>query len=68
MPLAITEDHRALAEVAEPDAPVAVDEVERRPVLVGERAPDRVVVVDRNRVVDPHRFHGLADVVYIMFE
>ena len=32
--------------------PSRVDEVERRPVVVVEGAPDRVVVVDRDRVVD----------------
>ena len=32
--------------------PVGVDEVQRRPVVVGEGAPDLVVVVDRDRVVD----------------
>ena len=31
---------------------LGVDEVVRRPVLVVERAPDRVVVVDRDRIVD----------------
>ena len=46
---------RALAEVVVADAPLGVGEVQRRPVVVAERAPDRVVVVDRDRVVDPHR-------------
>jgi hypothetical protein len=35
------------------DDAVGVDEVQRRPVVVVEGAPDRVVVVDRDRVVDP---------------
>jgi hypothetical protein len=35
------------------DDSVRVDEVKRRPVAVGEGAPDRVVVVERDRVVDP---------------
>jgi hypothetical protein len=28
------------------------DEVQRRPGAIGERVPDRVVVVDRDRVLD----------------
>ena len=43
----------ALAEVVIADDAVPVDEVERRPVVVLEGAPDLVVVVDRDRVVDP---------------
>jgi hypothetical protein len=43
----------ALAEVVVPDDAVRVDEVERRPVVVVEGPPDGVVVVDRDRVVDP---------------
>jgi hypothetical protein len=43
------------AEVVVADDAVRVDEVERRPVVVVECALDFVVVVDRNRVVDPSR-------------
>ena len=42
----------AFAEVMVADAALGVDEVVRRPVLVVERAPDRVVVVDRDRIAD----------------
>src|SRR5215211_7468182 len=42
----------ALAEVVEPDTPVAIDEVDGRPVVVLERAPDGEVVVDDDRVAD----------------
>ena len=42
----------SFAEVVVADDAVGVDEVERRPVVVVEGAPDRVVVVDRDRVVD----------------
>ena len=41
-----------LAEVLVADDAVRIDEVERRPVVVGERGPDRVVVVGRDGVVD----------------
>ena len=43
----------SFAEVVVADDAVRVDEVERRPVVVVERAPDLVVVVERDRVVDP---------------
>jgi hypothetical protein len=36
------------------DAPAPVDEVQRQPLMVVERTPDRVVVVDHHRVCDPH--------------
>jgi hypothetical protein len=42
-----------LAKVLVDDDAVGVDEVQRRPVMVVEGAPDGVVVVDRDRVVDP---------------
>ena len=42
----------SFAEVVVADHAVRVDEVERRPVVVVEGAPDLVVVVDRDRVVD----------------
>ena len=42
----------AFAEVLVADDAVGVDEVQRRPVVVGERVPDLVVVVDGDRVVD----------------
>ena len=40
------------AEVSVADDAVRVDEVERRPVMVVEGAPDLVLVVDDDRVVD----------------
>jgi hypothetical protein len=38
------------------DDALRVDEVERRPSIVVEGAPDLVVVVERDRVVDPRSF------------
>jgi hypothetical protein len=58
----------ALAEAVVADLPLGVDEVERRPVEVAEGGPDGVVVVDRDRVVDPQVLDLLADVVEVMLE
>src|SRR4030095_15224927 len=40
----------ASADLPFPDASCAVDEIQRRPVLVSERAPDHVIAVDRDRI------------------
>ena len=58
----------ALAEVVVPDPAFCVCEVDGRPVPVGEGAPYPVVVVERDRVLDPHRLHGLADVLDLALE
>src|SRR5215212_7342468 len=58
----------ALAEVVVPDPALRVCEVDRRPVPVGECAPDPVVAVERDRVLDPQGLHGLADVVNLVLE
>ena len=58
----------ALSESMVPDLPLGVDDVESRPVSVVEGLPDRVVVVDRDRIVDPHLLHGPADVVEVVLE
>ncbi len=50
------------------DLALGVDEVQRRPVVVVEGAPDCVVVVDRDRVVDPQVLDGSADVVEVVLE
>ena len=51
----------AFAEVVMPDASLGVGEVESGPVVVGERDPDRVFVIERDRVVDRHVRHGPAE-------
>src|SRR5258705_12823484 len=58
----------ALAEVLVADDALRIDEVERRPVVVVEGAPDGVVVVDRDRVVDPAFLRGLPDTVDVVLE
>jgi len=50
------------------DDAVRVDEVERRPVVVVERAPDPVVAVERDRVVDVHVLRRLPDAVDLVLE
>ena len=57
-----------LPEVAMPDSPLGVDEVERRPGLVRERPPDREIVVDRDRVFDAHRIQGRLDLLDVVLE
>jgi hypothetical protein len=44
----------ALAELVMPNAALRVDEVKGRPIFVVEGTPDRMVAVDRDRVVDLH--------------
>ena len=58
----------ALAEVVEADAPVAIDEVDGRPVVVVERPPDREVVVDDDRVADAQLARRAAHVVEVVLE
>src|SRR5918995_661808 len=57
-----------LAEVLVADDAVRVDEVERRPVVVGEGGPDRVVVVGRDRVVDLPLPDRLPNEVHVVLE
>src|SRR5919112_6540666 len=57
-----------LAEMLVADDAVRVDEVERRPVIVGEGAPDRVVVVGRDRIVDRSLLRGPPHAVDVVLE
>jgi hypothetical protein len=58
----------SFAEVVVADESVRVEEVQRRPVVVGEGAPDLVVVVDGNRVVDRSLLRRLPYAVDLMLE
>ena len=58
----------ALAKMMRTNATIGVDEVMRRPVLVVEATPDRVVVVDRNGIIDAKAFHGGTNVVDVPLE
>ena len=58
----------ALAEVVVADPALVVGDVQRRPVVVGERVPHRVAGVERDRILDIHGAHGRAHVVHVAFE
>ena len=58
----------AFAEVVVAQAPLGVGEVQGGPVVVGEGTPYRVVVVGRDRVVDPQVAHGAAHVGEVVLE
>ena len=57
-----------LAELVVPDSSLRVGDVQRRPVLVAEGPPDRIVAVERDRILDPHVLRGRPDVVNVLFE
>ena len=58
----------AFAEVVVAQVAAPVDQVLRRPVLVPERVPGPVVVVERHRVRDSEPAHGAADVARHVLE
>ena len=58
----------ALAEVMVSDQAVAIDEIERRPVMVAESAPDRIVAVHRDGVVDRSHLGRVSDAVDVVLE
>ena len=57
-----------LAEMVVPDPALCICQVDGRPVPVAEGAPDPVVAVESDRVVDPHGLRGLADVFDVALE
>ncbi len=58
----------AFAKVVIPDPSLRVGDIDRGPVCVVERAPHRVVVVDRDRIVDPHLLRRAADVLDLVLD
>src|SRR6267143_4420636 len=58
----------ALTELMMSNMPLCIDEVEGRPVLVVERTPYPVVTVDRDRVIDPHLLHRLANPLNVFLD
>src|SRR5262245_38494397 len=58
----------ALAEMPIAHAPLHVDEIQSRPSVVLERAPNRVFVVDRDGILDTHRLHRATDVLGVLLE
>jgi hypothetical protein len=51
-----------------PDPTLGIDEVEGRPVAVAEGIPDRIVVVDHDRIVDPKVLDGPPDILQVAFD
>ena len=58
----------ALAEFVMPNHTLCVDEVLRGPIVVGEGLPDRVVVVERDRILDVHVVCGPTHVADVVLE
>jgi hypothetical protein len=50
------------------NAPGGIDEIKRRPVVIGKRVPHRRVAVDGDRIVDAHFSRGSTHVVDVVFE
>ncbi len=55
-------------ELMVPNAPLGVRDVERGPVLVPERVPNGVVVVDRDRVLDAHLPRGSTHALDVVLD
>jgi len=51
-----------------PDLALGIDEVERRPILVVEGAPDRMLVIHRDGIVDAELLRGPSHVVQVLLE
>ena len=58
----------ALAELMMSDMPLRIDEIEGRPITVVESTPNRIVVIDRNRIIDPHILRSSTNVIDISLE
>ena len=58
----------ALAEMVVPHASLRVDEIKRRPIIVVEGPPNRILAVDRDGIVDPQRFDLPPHVVDVLFK
>src|ERR1700730_8147327 len=57
-----------LAEMVMADAPFSIDEIGSWPIFVTERLPDRVIIVDGDRIVDLHTSDALAPIAGLPFE
>src|SRR2546422_1334026 len=58
----------ALAEVMIAQTPLRIHNVKGRPVVIRERVPDCIVVIDRDRILDPHVPGGPAHVLEVVFK
>src|ERR1700731_2299085 len=57
-----------LAEMVMADAPFRIDEIGSWPIFVTERLPDRVIIVDGDRIVDFQTSDGLTNIADIPLE
>ena len=48
--------------------PLHIDEIERRPIVVVERSPYRIIAIERDRIIDPQILRGSANVLDISLE
>jgi hypothetical protein len=58
----------ALAEMMVAHAALCIDEIVRRPVLIFERTPDRIFVIDGDRVGDVQIGDGAPHIGHLLFE
>src|SRR5262249_3753679 len=58
----------ALAELMMSNLPLRIDEIQRRPIVVVESTPDRIVAIDRDRILDSHVLGGAANVLDVSLE
>src|SRR5208282_3000169 len=49
-----------------PDTAFRIDEIMRRPILIVKSSPDRIVIVDRDRIADLQIGHGLLHIVDVL--
>src|SRR5215213_5927405 len=58
----------ALAEMMMSNMPLRIDEIEGRPIPVVEGTPYRIIVIDRDWIIDPHVLRGSANVIDVSLE
>src|SRR5438093_7261188 len=58
----------ALAEMMMANAPLRIDEIESRPIFVLESTPYRIVVIDRDWIINLHVLRGSANVIDVFLE
>ena len=58
----------ALAELMMANMPLRIDKIEGRPIVVLEGTPDRMVAIDRDRILDPQVFRGSTNVIDVFLK
>ena len=48
--------------------PLRIDEIEGRPIVVRKSVPDRIVVIDGDRILDLHLLGGSANVLEVVLK